>query len=95
MHSFLSIRAALLVYKSMMLPVLEYGDILLSSATLKNRKKLQVLQNKGLRCALNKGIETSMDELHSEANLLKLRYRRELCAHAVTTRSINMVTTRS
>ena len=56
MRSFLSIRAALLVYKSMMLPVLEYGDILLSSATLKKRKKLQVLQNKGLRCALKMSV---------------------------------------
>ena len=42
-----------------------------------NKKRLQVLQNKGLRCALNKGIETSTDELHKEANLLKLKYRRE------------------
>ena len=42
-----------------------------------NKKRLEVLQNKGLRCALNKGIETSTDELHKEANLLKLNYRRE------------------
>ena len=37
----------------------------------------KVLQNKGLRCALNMGIEESTDDLHSEANLLKLKYRRE------------------
>ena len=106
MRSFLNIRAALLVYKSMMLPVLEYGDVLLSSATVKKRKKLQVLQNKGLRCALNKGIETSTDDLHSEAKLLKLKYRREqhllnfmfpksLCSNNVNARLENMVTTRS
>ena len=77
MRSFLNVKAALLVYKSMMLPVLEYGDIFLSATTLKNRKRLQVLQNKGLRCALNKGIESSTDELHAEARLLKLRFRRE------------------
>ena len=106
MRSFLNVKAALLVYKSMMLPVLEYGDVFLSATTIKNRKRLQVLQNKGLRCALNKGIESSTDELHAEARLLKLKYRRE--QHVLnfmfdkskdpgnrTVRTGNMVTTRS
>ena len=75
MRGFLS--AALLVYKCMLLPVLEYGDVFLSAATAVNRKKLQTLQNKGLRCALNKGLETSSESLHTEANILKLKYRRE------------------
>ena len=77
MRSFLSTKAALQVYKSMLVPVLEYGDILLSATTSGNRKKLQTLQNKGLQCALNKGLETSSDDLHQEAKLLKLQYRRE------------------
>ena len=33
MRNFLNVRAALLVYKSMMLPILEYGDILLSATS--------------------------------------------------------------
>ena len=77
MRSFLNTRAALMVYKNMMLPMLEYGDVFLTATTCVNRKRLQTLQNKGLRCALNKGIETSTDDLHGEANLLKLVYRRE------------------
>ena len=77
MRSFINVKAALLVFKSMLLPLLEYGDVFLSACTMKNRKKLQVIQNKGLRCALNKGLEASTDELHSEAKLLKLQYRRE------------------
>ena len=77
MRSFLNVKAALLVYKNMLLPLLEYGDILLSATSNVNKKRLQVLQNKGLRCALNKGIETSTDELHRDANLLRLKYRRE------------------
>ena len=56
MRNFLNEWAAMLVYKSMMLPIIKYGDVLLSATTIKNRKRLQVLQNKGLRCALNKGI---------------------------------------
>ena len=35
------------------------------------------MQNKGLRCALNKDIEMGIADLHKEANLLKLHYRRE------------------
>ena len=77
MRGFLSIKAAILVYKVSILPLLEYGDSFLSAASLVNRKKLQVLQNKCLRCALNKGIETGSAELHEEAKLLKLKYRRE------------------
>ena len=76
MRSFLNIKAALSVYKGTILPILEYGDIFLDSTSLANRKKLQVLQNRGLRCALNKGVETSSDELHEEAKLLKLKFRR-------------------
>ena len=77
MRSFLNKKAALMVYKSMILPIMEYGDVFMTAALLGDRKKLQTLQNKGLRCALNKGLETSSDELHAEANLLKLRFRRE------------------
>ena len=77
MRSFLNTKAALMVYKNMLLPMLEYGDIFLSATSIINRKRLQVLQNKGLRCAMNKGIETSTDELHAQAGLLKLKFRRE------------------
>ena len=77
LRSFLNTRAALLVYKGMILPILEYGDIFFSAASAENRRKLQVLQNRGLRCTLNKGCYDSTAELHSDARLLKLSHRRE------------------
>ena len=77
MRSFLSVKAAILVYKGTILPLLEYGDLFLNATTLCNRKRMPVLQNKCLRCALNKGMESSSDDLHAEAKLLKLKYRRE------------------
>ena len=77
MRSFLTTKAALLVYKGMMLPILEYGDVFLCGASVADRKRLQILQNKGLRCALNLDIDTSRDDLHIEANLLRLKFRRE------------------
>ena len=78
MRSFLNTKAALMVNKSMLLPILEYGDIFLSATSLANRKKIQTLQNRGLRCALSKSVDAvTTDELHTEASLLKLKYRRE------------------
>ena len=51
MRSFLGVKAAVMVYNSMLLPIIDYGDVFLSAASKANRKKLQTLQNKGLRCA--------------------------------------------
>ena len=77
MRNFLNAKAALMVYKNMMLPILEYGDVFLTAASVTNKKKLQILQNKCLRCALGKDVETSIIDLHAEANLFLLKYRRE------------------
>ena len=71
MRSFLNVRAALIVYKSMMLPIMEYGDVFLTTTCVENGKLLQILQNQGLQCALNKGIETGNQEFPKEANLLQ------------------------
>ena len=57
-----------MVNKGTILPLLEFGDLFLSSTSLGNRKKIQVLQNKCLRCALNKEIETRSEDLHKEAS---------------------------
>ena len=77
MRNFLNTKAALMVYKGTILPLLEYGDILLCAASVANRKRLQTLQNKGLRCALNRGFDSDTLDLLSDANLLKLHLRRE------------------
>ena len=52
MRSFLNTKAATMVYKNMMLPIIEYGDIFLAGAKAETKRRLQILQNKGLRCAL-------------------------------------------
>ena len=77
MRYLLNTKAAVLVYKNMILPMLEYGDIFLVGATAENRKKLQILQNKGLRCALSKDRYASVTDLHEEARLLRSKSRRE------------------
>ena len=77
MRSFLDVKAATMVYKSMLLPLLEYGYVLLLAASAENRKRLQILQNKGLRCALSKSKDFSSDEIHNKAGLLRLKDRRD------------------
>ena len=76
---FLNTRAALLllVYKNMILPIVEYGDVFAISATLETRKKLQKLQNRGLKLAMGKDKLFSTKKLHSEAKLQKLIWRRK------------------
>ena len=77
MRNVLSVKAAIIGYKGTILPLLEYGDLFMLSTSLVNRRKLQTLQNKRLRCALNKGIEIGSNDLHKEAKVLKLQFRRE------------------
>ena len=76
MRRFLNTQAALMVYKSMILPIIEYGNIFLGACSLDSRKKLQSLQNKSLRCALSEDKYSNVDELHKKANKNKLAQRR-------------------
>ena len=74
---FINSSAALNIYKNMILPILEYGDLLLVSARSSTRRKLQTLQNKALKCALGLDPLTSTDEVHRLARMDKLHLRRK------------------
>ena len=78
MRYFLNKQAMLLIYRNMILPILEYGDIFLSSLSKQTRKAMQVLQNKALKIALNCRLRESTDNIHKEANLAKLEIRRKI-----------------
>ena len=78
MRYFLSKQAALLVYKNMILPILEYGDIFFSALPINTRKKMQIMQNKALRIVFNKNSRESRKVLHHEAALSELKVRRKL-----------------
>ena len=77
LRRFVTKEAALMVYKNMVLPILEYANILMNSLKAETKKKLQVLQNKALRCVLQKDNQCDVYELHREAKLNKLKHRRE------------------
>ena len=78
MKYFLTKQAALMVYKNMILPILEYGDILLSSLSSCTRKRMQIMQNKALRMIFDKDRRESKKTLHKEASLDELKVRRKL-----------------
>lgn len=75
----ISKKTSLMVFKCMILPVLDYGDVFYSHAVHKHLiDKLQVLQNAAVRiiCKLPKRTNTMQDE--AELNLLPLMKRRLL-----------------
>ena len=78
MRFFLNKKAALSVYKNTILPIIEYGDIFFLSASATSRKRLQVLQNKALKCALGVDRFTPTNVVHKDACLEKLKMRRLL-----------------
>ena len=50
---YIDFNTAITVYKTMILPVLEYGDVAYDNSDTKLLNKLQVLQNRALRICLN------------------------------------------
>ena len=77
MRSFLNKKAAILIYKNMILPIMEHGDIFLASLSVATKKKLQIMQNKALRTALGMDQDHCTTALHKEAKLLKLDTRQK------------------
>ena len=76
---FLDTSAALTVYKSTILPIIDYCDLYQNLWSAKKLKKLQKLQNWGLRIVYT-GAVPKLDEveLHTKAGLTLLKYRRIL-----------------
>ena len=77
MRYFLNKKASLLIYKNMILPILEYGDIFFSSLSAATLNKLQVIQNRALRLAIDCRRVLNTKDLHKEAKLDKLKVRRK------------------
>ena len=67
----LTIDAALAVGKSMLLSLIDYGNIFLTCVTQEDRSDLQKLQNKILRCCLNivDPLDINIIEMHSLVNV--------------------------
>ena len=66
----------LLIYKSHILPIIEYGDIIYMKSHKKHLDKLQRLQNLSLKICLNVHKRTSTNVIHKVSNLNLLHERR-------------------
>ena len=74
---YLTEKSSLMVYKSFILPLLEYGNILYMKSCNKLLDKLQRMQNQCLKVCLNQDIRSSTAEIHKKANLNYLNERRQ------------------
>ena len=75
-NPYLTEETSVMIYKSYILPIIEYGNIIYANATQKNLKKLQTLQNQALKTCLNANKFTSTNTIHKTANLNTLEDRR-------------------
>lgn len=78
-RKYLTIHAAMTLYKSLVLPILDYGDIFYGRCSDITLDKLQKLQNRALRMIY--GIKRwelsySITELHDRGKIMKLKARR-------------------
>ena len=69
---------ALMLYKSLVLPHLDYLDIVYMVATKETLHKLQLIQNVACRIILKAGNRDSVHDMHKELGLLDLDTRREM-----------------
>ena len=70
-------KLTLQLYKSLVTPHIDYGDVIYMSANKETLSKLQLVQNKACRLILRVHRLTSTDEMHQNLNLMRLEPRRE------------------
>ena len=72
----LNVYTSISLYKTMILPYTEYGDVIIDAANDKQLNKLQKIQNHCLRICLQANPRTNLIEVHSRAKLNYLADRR-------------------
>ena len=70
------------VFKTMLIPTIEYGDIFYGVASKTNLNKIQVVVNKALKTVYKKRHLTSSAILHRKAKFNRLKDRRDMKLHA-------------
>ncbi len=70
------------LYKTLVLPIIDYGDIVYHGISQLEANCLQRLQNSACRAILRAEMRTSIDEMHAELDVNTLYQRR--CQHIAT-----------
>ena len=76
-REFLDRSTSLLLYKSLIVPYINYCDLVYMCTTAANLSKLQILQNTACRIILQVDKHTHIDYMHKELNIMTLKERRE------------------
>ena len=71
-------EAALRIYKKMILPLIEYGDVLYDNSNTRLLGKLQTLQNRCLRICSYEEYHVPVIYLHEICNIARLDLRRKM-----------------
>ena len=74
---YLSKDALIKLYKSYILPIIDYGDVLYANTSVALLNKLQRAQNRCLKVCLKVNMRTPTEEIHGLTNTSILHYRRE------------------
>ena len=77
-RNYINKNAAIQIYKTMIVPYIDYGDIITYNISNKYLNKLQTLQDRALKICFKPRIYTPSIILHRSANLAFL-YKRRLC----------------
>ena len=75
-RQFITTDACTKIFKSMIIPLFDYGDVIYTGTSDKNLSNLQKLQNRGLRICLNNQIYVSRIQLHQSCKVSPLKLRR-------------------
>ena len=76
-RSYISEYMATTIYKTPIVPYLDYGDVLFINASRERLNKLQRLQNKCLRICLRTHPRTSVNQIHHLTRVSLLEARRK------------------
>ena len=78
-RKYTDVELALGIYKQMVVPILDYGDYLIDGGPACAARKLQVIQNHFLRCALKitDPQDISIEDLHTTCKAGLLQHRRD------------------
>ena len=75
-RKFLNEKVALKIYKSMILPYFDYGDVIYNTASKEGLDRLQRLQNRCLKICKNVNMRFNTEELHRITKMPMLSKRR-------------------
>ena len=75
---YITSEACILIFKTMILPIMEYGDIIFTGTSANNLYKIDRLFYRGLRICMNYNFKTSKEELCIDCKIKPLTDRRNV-----------------